>query len=202
MIETASTAFRAWPKIPRLNRDIVITEKIDGTNAHIFIEPAGGVPLGAITCGPKPLARVDGFFVFAGKRSGYCYPDKDNYGFAAWVLDNAPALVALGPGRHYGEWWGHGIQRGYGLQEKRFSLFCVPEGGLAPTVPVSVVPVLFNGPFSERAVSDSVNRLRRYGSLAAAGYMKPEGVVVYHTAARSRFKVTLGNDEKPKGAEC
>jgi hypothetical protein len=31
--------------------------------------------------------------------------------------------------------------------------------------------------------------------------MKPEGIVVYHTASRSLFKVTLEKDESPKGAE-
>lgn len=29
--------FKAWPKIPRLFRDVIITEKIDGTNAAIHI---------------------------------------------------------------------------------------------------------------------------------------------------------------------
>lgn len=32
--------FEAFPKIPRLNRDITITEKIDGTNVAVVIEPA------------------------------------------------------------------------------------------------------------------------------------------------------------------
>jgi hypothetical protein len=29
--------------------------------------------------------------------------------------------------------------------------------------------------------------------------MKPEGIVVYHSAARSRFKVLLEGDDIPKG---
>ena len=49
----------------------------------------------------------------------------DNHGFARWVSENAEELLKLGEGRHYGEWHGKGIQRGYGLEEKRFSLFNV-----------------------------------------------------------------------------
>ena len=33
------------------------------------------------------------------------------------------SMTFLVPGRHFGEWWGSGIQRGYGLDEKTFSLF-------------------------------------------------------------------------------
>ena len=29
--------FTKFPKIPRLNRDMIITEKIDGTNAQIYV---------------------------------------------------------------------------------------------------------------------------------------------------------------------
>ncbi len=38
------------------------------------------------------------------------------------------------------------------------------------------------------------------GSKAAPGFDNPEGVVVFHTANSSLFKVTLEGDEKPKGA--
>ena len=31
--------FQGWPKIARLNRDIIITEKLDGTNAAIGVYP-------------------------------------------------------------------------------------------------------------------------------------------------------------------
>jgi hypothetical protein len=65
--------------------------------------------------------------MLAGSRSQYITPERDNHGFARWVQDDADELWALGEGRHFGEWWGSGIQRGYGLQkgEKRFSLFNV-----------------------------------------------------------------------------
>ncbi len=31
--------------------------------------------------------------------------------------------------------------------------------------------------------------------------MKPEGIIVWHEAARQMFKVTCEGDEKPKGAK-
>lgn len=37
--------FQPWPKIARLNREITITEKIDGTNAAVIITEEGEVPM-------------------------------------------------------------------------------------------------------------------------------------------------------------
>jgi hypothetical protein len=51
-----------------------------------------------------------------------------------------------------------------------------------------------------RGVEIKVGSLIAYGSRAAPGYDKPEGIVVYHTASRSMYKVTLEGDEKPKGS--
>jgi hypothetical protein len=36
------------------------------------------------------------------------------------------------------------------------------------------------------------------GSFAAQGFMNPEGIVIYHTAANMMFKKTIKNDEKGK----
>ena len=33
------STFEMFPKVPRWNREVVITEKIDGTNSAIIIEP-------------------------------------------------------------------------------------------------------------------------------------------------------------------
>ena len=40
--------------------------------------------------------------------------------------------------------------------------------------------------------------LRERGSYAAPGFMKPEGVVVFHTAGNVGFKKTIEKDELPK----
>jgi hypothetical protein len=36
------------------------------------------------------------------------------------------------------------------------------------------------------------------GSWAVDGFMKPEGIVIYHTAGNKVFKVLLEGDETPK----
>ena len=53
---------------------------------------------------------------------------------------------------------------------------------------------LFNGP----QIEWEVQKLRIHGSVTAPGFMDPEGVIVYHTAANRMFKVTCKDDEKPK----
>lgn len=177
--------FEEFPKIARLNRECVITEKIDGTNGQVIITEDGQVQ--------------------AASRSCLIFPEKgrDNYGFAAWVRDNREELLKLGPGRHFGEWWGAGIQRKYGLtgNDKRFSLFNVSrwsDEGERPAC-CGVVPVIYRGKFTTLAVELVLEGLRNLGSQAAPGFMKPEGVIVWHTAARTLFKVTLERDDVPKG---
>lgn len=175
--------FQPWPKIARLNRDIVITEKIDGTNAAIGVTEDGEV--------------------YAQSRTRIITPKDDNFGFAKWVESIADyAREALGPGVHFGEWWGLGIQRGYGQTSKRFSLFNTARWkDLGTESVIGVVPVLYEGPFAQKAIYGAEGRLRNQGSVAAPGFMKPEGIVIYHTAARSMFKVTIEGDEGGKGRE-
>lgn len=175
--------FKEFPKIPRLNRTVVVTEKIDGTNACVVVSDA-----------PTFEERI----VTAQSRSRIITPDDDNFGFAAWVKENEATLRQLGPGHHFGEWWGCGIQRTYGLTEKRFSLFNTTRWGLTRPVCCHVVPVLaiWNG---FQAVDMALAKLRAEGSIAAPGFMQPEGVVVYHGHSKTMFKVTLEKDEVPKG---
>lgn len=198
------TEFKAWPKTPRLFRDVVITEKIDGTNAAVIITPTSGTA-GYETADGFLKIEVDGdlYFVGAQSRNRLLKPTKeaDNYGFARWVRDNAEALVrALGPGRHFGEWYGQGIQRRYGLTEKRFAIFN-PYAEIAVSVPgLGVVPKLYEGPFDTATVDNVMTGLRNSGSYAAEGFMNPEGIIVYHSAAQHGFKVTFEHDNMPKGA--
>lgn len=179
--------FQAFKKIPRLlSMPMVITEKIDGTNAQIHIPEPGedGYDTGAI---------------YAASRSRYVTPGADNFGFAQWVERNRDSLLRLGPGRHYGEWWGSGIQRGYGLAEKRFSLFNTGRwSGVRPEC-CSVVPVLYYGQFSSDAIEEVKAKLLITGSVASPGFMRPEGIVVFLPKANLLFKSTYDNDDKPKG---
>lgn len=174
--------FQAWPKTPRLNRPMCVTEKIDGTNAAVIITDDGQVG--------------------AQSRNRLITPESDNFGFAAWVYANADSLAAeLGPGRHFGEWWGGGIQRGYRNPFKTLSLFNADkwEGVEFDTLGLECVPVLYRGPFSTEAIDRAVAGLRAGGSHLDSG-TPAEGVAVWHSAARQVFKVLLENDEGHKGA--
>lgn len=209
--------FTPWPKTARLFRDVVVTEKIDGTNAGIHIsliapwEDSTNHPMEAATCG----VGEDRYAVTAQSRNRLISPARDNYGFARWVHDNAADLVRiLGPGLHFGEWWGRGIQRGYELEGRRFSLFNTArwyeldeKSGTSMAAraeqsdlvgQIDAVPVMFQGTFTERAVRECLTDLTMDGSWAAPGFMNPEGVCIYHTQTRSAFKVTLDNNDAGK----
>jgi hypothetical protein len=186
--------FKPWPKTPRLNgASMVITEKIDGTNAAVIVSPDGEVG--------------------AQSRNRLITPVGDNYGFAKWVWEYADELrEILGPGHHYGEWWGSGIQRGYGLRngDKRFSLFNTARWGYKIWehwnedfyVPgLETVPVLYEGEFDTAAIHHELEMLRLAGSyLTRARWDSPEGLVVYIPRLDKSFKVLLENDDVPKGA--
>lgn len=176
--------FPKFPKIPRWLKPVFVTEKIDGTNGLIFIGED---------------------YVSAGSRSRWIAPGKeDNFGFAGWVHKNENALVrVLGPGYHYGEWWGVGIQRGYDLDRRHFSLFNVgrwKEDELraadAPSA-LTVVPTLrmLSYPDSD-FILEEWDKLRDYGSVAAPGYMNAEGIMLYHSAANQYFKFPFESDAK------
>lgn len=201
--------FEEFPKIARLSRDIIVTEKIDGTNAQIAIIKADGIDPFEAAQTAVAANRDLGLLMLAGSRTQWVVPVRDNHGWAAWVKQHADELWALGEGRHYGEWWGSGIQRGYGLPkgEKRFSLFNTSRWGKtrdavkfpedAPPC-CSVVPVLYLGPFDTTAIRFELGNLDRNGSVAAPGFMKPEGVVIYHPQGNVFFKKTIDKDEEHK----
>ena len=196
------TEFKEFAKIARYSRDAIVTEKIDGTNAQIFI-------------------GEDGEFL-VGSRTRWLTPETgDNYGFLMWCMCHKDELLTLGPGRHFGEWWGSGIQRGYGFGltgEKRLSLFnetrwCL-HGQTPQQIPmadprivkmqdalppcVGLVPVLWRGKFDAIPMDSILLDLRLNGSKAAPGFAQPEGVVVFHLAGNVGFKKTLVKDDEPK----
>jgi hypothetical protein len=209
--------FVEFPKMARLSREVIITEKIDGTNAQILITPGNRDSPGAVASWYDEDEKID-MVMFAGSRNRWLTLDNDNFGFAAWVSKNADQLRGLGPGRHFGEWWGQGIQRKYGLNEKRFSLFNVTRWCLHDEDPKPIptadprivnwqdilpecchlVPVLYRGEFTTEAVDEALSDLVCNGSFAAPGFADPEGVVVFHIAGNVGFKKTILNDEQPK----
>jgi hypothetical protein len=199
--------FAAWPKIARWKNEVMtITEKIDGTNACVVIahmdDYDAEVP-------DSVIAKIDdgeqAYSVQAQSRSRFIMPGKntDNAGFALWVQSHAVALVkALGLGRHYGEWWGSGIQSGYGFTggQRTFSLFNVHrwEGVDLGVDNLTTVPVIFKGAASEAEIEKSLDKLRREGSLAAPGFMRPEGVIIQYKLTQQTYKAFVNDDGIPK----
>jgi hypothetical protein len=193
--------FRDFGKISRMNRDCVVTEKIDGTNAAIHIEEIVSGLIFDPDISTIAISNNNQYLVGAQSRSRLISPKQDNHGFAKWVWENKDELAStLGPGTHFGEWMGSGINRGYGLKEKRFYLFNTSrwENIHSFSDKLYCVPVLYKGPFSTTAVNNIAKDLRIFGSEAVLGYDRPEGVIVYHTAGNFMMKVTCENDEKPK----
>lgn len=204
--------FVPWPSISRLNKEAIYTEKIDGTNAAVVIDRV--LPGETLDVNDPDLVGwadngQDVYRVYAQSRKRFITPGDDNFAFAKWVYDNTYELVeVLGEGRHFGEWWGSGIQGGYGLPkgERRFSLFNVKrwEEQLSWTkghilIPeLYTVPVLGKSTFNTGTALYYVGQLRTQGSVASPGFMKPEGVVVFHTASQTPYKTFLENDELHK----
>lgn len=160
----------------------MITEKIDGSNAQIVIND-------------------DCTDLRCGSRTRWINPDDDNFGFAGWCHRNKEALLSLGKGTHFGEWWGLGIQRCYNLREKRFSLFNTlrwatdeQQERIAAIPMVATVPILYQGPFSDQAIEDALADLGKNGSRASPGFQNPEGVVIYMPGSRTLYKKTFGDN--------
>ena len=179
--------FKPWPKITRLEnkRPPIFTEKIDGTNACVILsfQPPDKNTILSVEHEAGLLS------IWAQSRTRLITPENDNYGFAKWVKSNSEGLLSLGDGYHFGEWWGQGIQRGYGLTEKRFSLFNTRRWGPHnPNTPkcchvVPIIPVHFP--------QDAIAELYDYGSIAAPGWMKPEGAVMYEPDTDTCFKIIM-----------
>lgn len=204
--------FQPMTKIPRFYREVTITEKIDGTNGQIYIFPFDSDIALRYKDDPRCLNLLNDeghYAILVGSRTRWLGPEKrqDNYGFWRWVYDNAPLLVAeLGLGRHYGEWFGQSINRGYGLSEKRFALFRPPLGwGTRENRICDAVQELYTGPlnsvFTDDPIYDCLCRLEEHGSCMVPGYMNPEGIVIFHHASRHLYKVTLEDDQQAKGVK-
>lgn len=167
--------FKAWPKIPRgSGESIVISEKLDGTNACIIIE--------------------EGYVVGCQSRRRLITPEDDNYGFAKWVQKNACDLAKLGDGYHYGEWVGLGIQGNpHCLPEKQFHLFNSGRWSNPENRPncCHCVPVLFSGLNTIENIDLTLEDLWDN----AEGKYKPEGVVVWFTRTRRFEKYTFENQQ-------
>jgi hypothetical protein len=195
--------FEPFPKIARLNRQVTVAEKIDGTNGQVHVRAESDDEF-YFEHGVDTLTEHEGlrYVVRAGSRNRWLPTGgkNDNYGFGLWVSQNADELVKLGVGRHFGEWWGCGIGRNYGLHERRFSLFNTHmwrDGRKDRPACCLCVPVLAEGTGVD--TNAVLEELRKNGSFAQPGFMDPEGIAVWHSATRVFTKATCKNDEQPKG---
>lgn len=200
--ELAIDEFRSFSDIIRLNSPCTITEKIHGTNAQILIyetvELLGGMD-GAHY--GKKITKAK-----AGSRTRWITSEDDNFGFAAFVQKNEKELIEkLGLGRHYGEWYGSGINSGYNMKngERKFALFNQKFAGKELPPGVEVVPILYSGAWRDGLVEEVMKNLKEAGSKAAPGFNKPEGIVLRFDRNGTLFKQVFEAEEtgwagKPK----
>lgn len=174
--------FEGFASIERMQQNITITEKIHGTNAQIVIGADGSIQ--------------------AGSRTRWITPDDDNFNFARFVAENSTELIAkLGEGQHFGEWYGLGINAGYGMKEKRFALFNthrwipVRDAGELPSG-VDVVPVLYSGPFTPTIIDETMAALKAGGSVLVPGFAKPEGIVIRWDRSKVLMKRTFEAEDE------
>lgn len=192
----AMPEFVKWPSIQRLSSETCwITEKIDGTNGVIMIPEDPSKP---VLAGSRErwLTNEDGSPPEKGR---------DNFGFGAWVHERSDSLRRLGPGVHYGEFHGAGIQRKYGLTDRRWASFEYWRTDI--DIPgVCVVPLLFEGcpdmtldGIPVTAWDIHVAKLRGEGSVLYPGFMSPEGVVItFKNMNAAKFKRLCENDKIAK----
>ena len=165
--------FKKFDSIARLWKDMVISEKIDWTNACVVVDEEWNVQ--------------------AQSRSQIITTQNDNYWFARYVEENKEELKKLWVWYHYWEWRGSGIQRKYWLDKKVFSQF-VFRGEELPSC-CSIVPYLYTWPFDTTKINEVMEELKRTGSIASPWFMNPEWIVIYHTASQTLYKKTFEYDE-------
>lgn len=211
--------FKKFPKIQRLNREVIVTEKIDGMTAGVHVTPVDNIEQWEGPFVKHVRLGDDEFIVQASSKTHLLSANPSaHHNFVGWVQENARDLVeGLGVGSHWGEWWGQGINRNYGLTENRWSLFNVSrwaeswhihgdairrpllenaEQRYAPMC-CYVVPVLARGlpaDSEDNAVEVAINDLVKNGSRAVPGFKKPEGIVVYWTKGNTLMKWSFGGD--------
>ena len=196
--------YASFPSIERLeNIYCVISEKVDGTNSLIEINEV--FPVGE----PKEIQ------VRFGSRNRYITFNNDNAGFAnffrhyeARFKDVAADIILKElevsgetltecqeqyPLRIYGEWFGSGIQRGYGLKDKFFMPFSTfyAEKLIEYQVPNIIKPnIMYTGKFSQE-IADICMQTLTNGSLVIPEFKRPEGIVIHFPKYNLRLKQTF-----------
>jgi hypothetical protein len=183
---------------PELFGDVTLCEQIDGHAIGIHIEALKANPDGEVGVKPGDVlfygagGNANFYRVWVQNRQRIVTPDQhDVHGVASWARAHAAQLAeTLGPGIHFGEWWGYKICRGYGLGpgDRRFSLYNTARWGFIDGTQVPSLytqPVLWEGNFLEgwATIRNEMDGLLNHGSVASPGYRHPAGVVLYHHSA-------------------
>lgn len=171
--------FKKYPKTKRfLDSTMLITEKLEGTNAQIvFLESET----------PNYIPWL------AGSRNKWLTETSSNFGFYQFVEENVEVLFEiLGVGRHYGEFCGDKIQNTAGVEGKKLFMFNtsldIPEEYKHI---VDTVPRLHVGPFNPRVIHEILNGLKDNGSVASPGFYPVEGIILHLSS--KRYKIYLDN---------
>lgn len=174
-VSNEQVSFTEFSKIERLdNCNVTITQKLHGTNASVWI-----------------YKDVNGELQLkTGKRTGWCTPEHDNFGFSKFVHEHKQEFIdKLGEGVWYGEWVGPGINSGEGLTEKRLALFAVYKLGDRPLPPrVDKVPILWQGNLINMNVKEVMANLKINGSKYVPGFMRCEGIVIQLDRSNTKLK--------------
>jgi len=181
--------FKAYPKTPRLEQETyIISEKIDGTNGILHITKCPDTGLSTIIPGSRSKWLLND-----GSRSW------DNHGFGQWVADNKEELSKLPEGIHYGEWYGKGINRNYGLSDRRFMLFNFHRYANLDVLPsvVELETVLEEG-ISPTRLAEAVRKhkmdLLTAGSLHVPGFIRTEGLIIRSRLSAKVYKEVWSKD--------
>jgi hypothetical protein len=173
--------FKSFDKISKYSPlKMTITQKIHGSNAQIVITPIY----------VEGIVEPVSYDVQAGSRNRWIYPGDDNFGFAAYVEANKAEIVEkLGPGTHFGEWAGPGINSGEGLTEKTFIIFNHKRFPVLRPLPpqMKTIPVLYEGHYSEGIIKQTAFDLKLKGSHLVSGFMRPEGMVIEISGQRYKY---------------
>ena len=175
--------YNSFPSIERLeNIYCIISEKIDGTNGLIEINETN---------------------VRFGSRNRYVFFNDDNAGFANFFRDYEARFKDAAkdiitdesyPLRIYGEWFGCGIQRNYGLKDKFFMPFHLfySKKLIEYQIPNIVTPnIMYAGKFSIEVVDACMQQLKLDGSGVVKNYKQPEGIVIFFPKYNFRLKETF-----------
>lgn len=217
--------FKSWGSTPRFHKGLHITEKIDGTNAGVCVQGVSKTVFDGHPDAMRVFGEECDYLVRAQSRKRIITPGNDNFGFAAWVWENAASLAnLLGHGYHYGEWYGEGIQKNpLAVKGRRWALFNTWHWGRKENLDrlrmvdipgLTTVPVLHDeqrdGPADYMTIPAIINGLNAGGSRAD-GFMTlpnahkmdfhvegPEGIIVWQRETRQRYKILLREDDKHK----